>query len=64
MCLRDVRLAKAEEALQNTSYTLSEIAYQCGFAFLSTFSRVFKEKYGDNPSIYRKKVESETNFGH
>ena len=64
MCLRDVRLAKSEEALKNTSYTLSEIAYLCGFASLSTFSRVFKEKYGDNPSTYRKKVESGTNFGH
>ena len=64
MCLRDVRLTKAEEALKNTSYTLSEIAYLCGFASLSTFSRVFKEKYGDNPSTYRKKVESGTNFGH
>lgn len=64
MCLRDVRLTIAEEALKNTSYTISEIAYLCGFASLSTFSKVFKEKYGDNPSTYRKKVESGTNFGH
>ena len=64
MCLRDVRLAKAEEALKNTSYTLSEIAYQCGFVSLSTFSRVFKEKYGANPNTYRKMVESGINFGH
>ena len=64
MCLRDVRLAKAEEALKNTSYTLSKIAYQCGFVSLSTFSRVFKEKYGANPSTYRKMVESGINFGH
>lgn len=64
MCLRNVRLSKAEEALKNTSYILSEIAYLCGFASLSTFSRVFKERYGENPSTYRKKVESGTNFGH
>ena len=64
MCLRDVRLVKAEEPLKNTSYTLSEIAYLCGFASLSTFSRVFKEKYDDNPSTYRKMVGSGTNFGH
>ena len=55
MCLRNVRLTKAEEALQNTSYTLSEIAYLCGFASLSTFSKVFKEKYGVSPTTYRKK---------
>ncbi len=63
MCLRNVRLSKAEAALKNTSYTLSEIAYLCGFASLSTFSKVFKEKYGNNPSVYRKKVESGTNCG-
>ena len=55
MCLRNVRLAKAEEALKDTSYTLSEVAYRCGFASLSTFSKVFKEKYGVSPTTYRKK---------
>ncbi len=62
MCLRNVRLAKAEEALMDTSYTLSEIAYLCGFASLSTFSKVFKEKYGVSPTTYRKKVATGTNF--
>ena len=62
MCLRNVRLTKAEEALKDTSYTLSEIAYLCGFASLSTFSRVFKEKYGVSPTTYRKKVATGTNF--
>lgn len=55
MCLRNVRLTKAEEALKNTSYTLSEIACLCGFASLSTFSKVFKETYGVSPTTYRKK---------
>ena len=55
MCLRKVRLTKAEEALKNTSDSISEIAYQCGFAYLSTFSRVFKATYGDNPTTYRRK---------
>ncbi len=62
MCLRNVRLTKAEEALKNTSYTLSEIAYLCGFGSLSTFSKIFKEKYGVSPTIYRKKVATGTNF--
>ena len=55
MYLRNVRLTKAEEALKNTSHTLSEIAYLCGFKSLSTFSKVFKEKYGVSPTAYRKK---------
>ena len=62
MCLRNVRLTKAEKALKNTSYTLSEIAYLCGFTSLSTFSKVFKEKYGVSPTPYRKKVAIGTNF--
>ena len=55
MCLRNVRLTKAEEALKDKSHTLSEIAYLCGFTSLSTFSKVFKEKYGVSPTTYRKK---------
>ena len=54
MCLRNLRLTKAEEALKNTSDSISEIAQRCGFAYLSTFSRVFKAKYGNNPTTYRK----------
>ena len=55
-CLRNVRLAKAREAMKNTPYSISEIACMCGFVSLSTFSKVFKEKYGDTPTTYRKKV--------
>ena len=52
--LRNIRLAKAEEALKNTTASVSEIAYQCGFASLSTFSKVFKAKVGRNPTTYRR----------
>ncbi|MCE2438449.1 MAG: response regulator transcription factor [Candidatus Latescibacteria bacterium] len=52
--LRKIRLAKAEEALKNTTASVSEIAYQCGFASLSTFSKVFKAKFGRNPTTYRR----------
>ena len=55
MCLRNVRLTKSEEALKNTSDSISEIAYRCGFTSLSTFSSVFKAKYGNTPTTYRKK---------
>lgn len=52
--LRRIRLAKAEDALKNTSASVSEIAYLCGFASLSTFSKVFKAKVGRNPTTYRR----------
>ena len=56
ICLRNVRLAKAKDAMKNTPYSITEIASMCGFTSLSTFSKVFKEKYGDTPTTYRKKV--------
>ncbi len=52
--LRNIRLANAEEALRHTSASISEIAYMCGFASLSTFSKVFKAKFGRNPTTYRR----------
>ncbi len=52
--LRRIRLAKSEQALKNSTASISEIAYQCGFASLSTFSRVFKAKVGLNPTTYRR----------
>ncbi|MDE2997541.1 MAG: DNA-binding response regulator [Gemmatimonadota bacterium] len=52
--LRKIRLAKAEDALKNTSASVSEVAYLCGFASLSTFSKVFKAKVGKNPTTYRR----------
>ncbi len=52
--LRNVRLAKAEEVLKSTTASISEIAYSCGFGSLSTFSKAFKEKYGNNPTTYRR----------
>ena len=54
ICLRNVRLTKAEEALKNTSDSIADIARRCGFAYLSTFSKVFKAKYGNTPTTYRK----------
>ncbi len=52
--LRNVRVAKGEDALKNTTASISEIAYLCGFGSLSTFSKVFKEKYGNSPTKYRR----------
>ena len=56
MCLQNVRLAKAREAMKNTPYSISEIAYMCGFTSLSTFSKVFKEKYCDTLTTFRKRA--------
>ena len=52
--LRNVRLARAEETLKETTASISEIASLCGFGSLATFSKVFKEKYGNSPTRYRR----------
>jgi len=51
-----VNMARIEEAvrlLENTSKSLSEIAFQTGFEDHSYFSKVFKRHTGMNPSEYR-----------
>jgi AraC-like DNA-binding protein len=50
--LRQFRLQQAAERLQKKSGTVSEIAYEVGFNNLSYFAKLFREKYGVNPSEY------------
>lgn len=51
--LSDQRLRECRRRLLETSDTLSEIAYQCGYADLPTMSKAFKRKYTITPSQYR-----------
>ncbi|GAB4021642.1 hypothetical protein GCM10028808_67130 [Spirosoma migulaei] len=52
--IRKLRIEKAVQLLETTSYSLSEIAYLTGFSDQSHFSRIFKKLMGQNPSDYRK----------
>ena len=52
--IRRVRLQKAKTLLQNSEYTVSEIAYQTGFNSPGWFSRAFKEEFGYAPNEIRK----------
>lgn len=49
----DFRLNKAELLLLNTSKSISDIAIQCGFADVYSFSHCFKKKYFISPKMYR-----------
>ncbi|HFK5504956.1 AraC family transcriptional regulator [Elizabethkingia anophelis] len=40
--------------LQQSPYSISEIAYKNGFPSPNYFSTVFKSRYGISPKIYRK----------
>jgi AraC-like DNA-binding protein/Tfp pilus assembly protein PilF/TolB-like protein len=52
--IRDTRLQKALEMLQNESYTVSEVAYRVGFGSPIYFIKCFHEFYGFPPGKVRK----------
>jgi len=55
--IRKLRIEKAIHLIENSSYTLTEIAYMTGFSDQSHFTRIFKLQTGKNPSSYRKKTQ-------
>lgn len=52
--LMKTRLDMAAQYLLDTSLTLEDISYLCGFTASSHFSRLFKNHYGISPSVFRK----------
>ena len=53
--IRQQKMILAEELLRRTEFSLPEIAEQCGFATVFSFSRAFRREYGTPPVQYRKK---------
>ena len=52
--LRKARLNKAQQLLQATDLSVSEIAYQVGFTSPSYFTKCYKDEYGKVPGDSRK----------
>jgi AraC-like DNA-binding protein len=50
------RLENANALLQSTSKSVHEIAFESGFENSTHFSRVFKQRYGKSPLLFRKEV--------
>jgi AraC family transcriptional regulator len=48
-----IRLEKTARLLKFSTYSISEVAMECGFSSPSTFSRMFKQYFGVSPSSYR-----------
>lgn len=48
--IRNFRLIRAKELLEQDKASVSEIAYEVGFSSLSYFSKEFKKKWGATPS--------------
>lgn len=53
--LNELRLGRAIDLLENTSETVTEIAWNSGFTSLRTFNRVFKDRFRLSPKEYRNK---------
>lgn len=49
----DIRLGAASRMLVDTSRSISEISFYCGFNNLSNFNRIFKKKKNCNPTEFR-----------
>ena len=54
--IEDLRIKKAVGLLLTTSYSLTRIAFECGFSSQSYFSFVFKRKMGITPRQYVKQT--------
>jgi AraC-like DNA-binding protein len=52
------RLKLASEMLENTSLSIADICYECGFENQTHFSRIFKEKMGTSPLQFRMKFHA------
>ena len=52
--LRKARLAQAQRLLQQSDLSVSEIAYQVGFASPSYFTKCYKDEFGTVPGEARK----------
>ncbi len=53
--LNNVRLFHASQMLCESSITVSEISYSCGFNTPAYFTKLFKKRFGKTPSEFRRK---------
>ncbi len=52
--IRKLRIEKAQNLIENTNHSLTEIAYLTGFSDQAHFSRIFKLHTGHTPSQFKK----------
>ena len=51
--LIEMKLGHASRMLIDTTQSVSEVAYKCGFNNISNFNRIFKKKKGCTPKEFR-----------
>lgn len=60
--LTEVRLGHASRKLIDTTQTISEIAFHCGFNNMSNFNRIFKNKKSCTPKEFRENLSGKRVF--
>ena len=58
--LNEIRLGHASRMLIDTTHSIAEISYNCGFNNISNFNRVFKKKKTCTPKEFRESFTSGT----
>ncbi|MBB1079283.1 helix-turn-helix domain-containing protein [Limosilactobacillus sp. STM2_1] len=51
--IRNFRITKARHLLESSDTSIDQVAEQCGYQHLNSFTRVFKQTYGISPRQYR-----------
>ncbi len=54
--VRDLKMSRAQDYLENTALKVSEITELIGYESVDHFSRTFKKNFGTSPIQYRKKT--------
>lgn len=57
--LNEIRISKSCIYLLDTDWSISEVAYQCGYKTISNFNKLFKEIVKTSPKMYRENVSKQ-----
>lgn len=60
--LNDIRLGHASRLLIDTTLTIAEVSYRCGFNNLYYFNRIFKKRYNCTPKEFRENYSGTRTF--
>ena len=55
--INDIRIGNATKLLSETTHSVNEISYLCGFNNISNFNRIFKGSKGSSPTKYREGIQ-------
>ena len=57
--IRDIRLRRAAQLLEQNKITISEVVYAVGFRDIAHFRKCFKDVYGMSPSSYLERIKND-----